>query len=183
MNKRDDFENLREDSYWEQIFNLITANANIISMFIFTLSFFADLIFQIKLIPVSKKDKYFYWSYTTIWHILSPILGLIYFSKVDFSLIEKFREEALFDSFFHPLFYFLFVVVRAANCIDKKKYPYQFFWIPMNNYSNFFMNIFSQFSFLFSFYLIFYLSSSLILKLNRVMKSKIVIKDNIVKQL
>lgn len=182
-NWREDSENRRNDSYLEQVFNLITANANIISMFLFLLSFIASLIFKGKrIIPVSRREKYFYWFYTTVWHILSPTLGIIYFSKVDFSLIEKFEEDSIFHSFFHPIFYFLFVTVRAANsnCIEKsKKYPYDFFLIAMNDNSNFFLRILFRFSFFFSFYLMFYFSSFLMLKINKYTKhNKLIIEKD-----
>lgn len=162
-----------ENSYFSRVFGLIVINANIISIVVFTISI------GIGMLPVAKGDKpvnlfligevssrKFWWFYGTIWHYIAPALTIAYFvrQKIDLAKTYLARRKLFFYSFLHPLFYFIFVLLRPLICgprwytftRESPHYPYFFFnWVGTNNFDQLFWSI----SVIISWLLLFWIST------------------------
>jgi hypothetical protein len=138
-------------NYFDKVFDLIVINANIITISIFTIS----ATFGMLPLPKSNErveiflwgevsSKHFWWFYAVIWHYLAPILTITYFVRRKISLAQTYfgRRKLFLYSFFHPLFYFIFVLIRPSlpgatkyPFTSKSQYPYFFFdWIVGNDF-------------------------------------------------
>lgn len=143
-------------NYFDKVFDLIVINANVISIGIFTVGLMPlcwggktwtttpskSGPITVFFFPVDR--KIFWWFYAIIWHYLTPLLTITYFVRRKVSLARTYyqRKELFFYSFWQPLLYLGFVLVRpqipgsAKYPGGKYKYPYLFIeWIGGSKYS------------------------------------------------
>jgi hypothetical protein len=142
-------------NYFDKIFDLVVINANIITISIFTVSALAGLTplpksnETIKVFLWEINFKLFTWFYFIIWHYLAPIFTITYFARQKKNLIKTYsgRKKLFAYSFFHPLLYFIFVLVRPLIPGSEKfifnsklpNYPYFFFnWVGISEFGQIF---------------------------------------------
>ena len=136
-------------NYFDKVFDLIVINANIITISIFTVSAAFGMLplpksneHVVKIFSWEVSSKRFWWFYAAIWHYLAPILTITYFVRRKISLAQTYfgRRQLFWYSFLHPLFYFIFVLIRPSipeatkyPFSTKSQYPYFFFDLITGN--------------------------------------------------
>jgi len=137
-------------NYFDKVFDLIVINANIITISIFTISAAFGMLplprstEHVTILSWEISSKSFWWFYAVIWHYLAPILTITYFVRRKISLAQTYfaRRQLFLYSFAHPLFYFIFVLLRPSipgakdfPLASKSQYPYFFFdWIVSDKF-------------------------------------------------
>jgi hypothetical protein len=129
-------------SFLEKVFNLIVINSNIITIVVFSCALvvpgslpFPKSEERMKLLFFSISSKYFWWSYSILWHYISTFSSLLYFLENEDSLIKDSHElKRIFSfSFCHPISFLIYSKIRPFlpglekyRYSKNDKYPYPF---------------------------------------------------------